>query len=320
MNGKSRPLIAVSACLLGENVRYNGGHCKNSWIVNELSDFVDILPICPEVEMNLGTPREEIHLVYNHQNKKEVKLISKYTREDLTGKAEKTYQYMSAQMEPLKVDGFILTRKSPSCGLGNVKTVQDKDPSKVIKTAGLFAKHLQDNFPSVPKIDSGRIKNFELRELFMRKVFAHFRFNNLAPKTKEIQDFHMKYKYLLMEHSTKNLKTLGQIASNTMNRPEHEIYLEYYDLFFQTLEINPTISKRINSLQHVMGYFKKQLDSTEKQEILKIFEEYRDGITTYMTPHRFFEFLTRKYDQSYLKEQYLFSPYPKEMKILRDAI
>jgi uncharacterized protein YbgA (DUF1722 family)/uncharacterized protein YbbK (DUF523 family) len=315
MEKKERPLIAVSACLLGQPVRHNGNHCEEAWLVEELSKFVDFYPLCPEVEMKLGVPREEIHLVYEYGDKNNISLRAKTTKENLTSLALQTYQEMNSKLSLQSVDGFILTKKSPSCGLDNVKTVNIDDPQSSMPRTGLFAKYICDLYPFVPKIDSGRIRNLELREHFIKNVFAHFRFKNLDQTTSGLQEFHKKYKYVIMDHSSDDLKKLGSIASNSKKLLSTEIYEEYYIQFFSTLKNLATVNKRMNTLMHLLGYFKKDLSKNEKQEILIMFNEFRDGILNHMTPQRFFEFLTKKHQEKYLSEQYFFSPYPKEMKI-----
>jgi uncharacterized protein YbgA (DUF1722 family)/uncharacterized protein YbbK (DUF523 family) len=312
---KERPIIAVSACLLGQLVRHNGNHCEEAWLVEELSKFVDFYPLCPEVEMKLGVPREEIHLVYENGDKNNISLRTKTTKENLTSLALQTYQEMNAKLSLQSIDGFILTKKSPSCGLDNVKTVNIDDPQSSVPRTGLFAKFVCDLYPLVPKIDSGRIRNLELREHFIKNVFAHFRFKNLDQSTSGLQEFHKKYKYVIMDHSSDDLKKLGSIASNSKKLSNAEIYEQYYIHFFSTLKKLATVKKRMNTLMHILGYFKKDLSKDEKQEILIMFNEFRDGILNHMTPQRFFEFLTKKHQEKYLTEQYFFSPYPKEMKI-----
>lgn len=315
MSGKNRPLIAVSACLLGSPVRYNKNHCQEEWLVDELSKFVDFYPLCPEVEMKLGVPREEIHLFYESGDKNNIKLRSKHSKEDLSPLAAKTYEAMNDLMAEVQIDGFILTKKSPSCGLSNVKTINADNDTEVIHTQGLFAKNISERYPFTPKIDSGRIRNVELREHFIKNVFAHFRFNNLKLDVSSLQEFHKRYKYVIMDHSSAHLKTLGKIAANSQKLPAKEIHDQYYQTFFETLKIEATVNKRYNTLMHVMGYFKKDLAPSEKQEMLVLLNEFRIGIINYMTPQRFFEFLTKKHDEKYLVDQYYFSPYPKEMKI-----
>jgi len=263
MKAKERPLVAISACLLGSPVRYDNNHCKEQWIVEELSKFVDFYPLCPEMEMGLGAPREEIHQYYDEGDKTNIKLRTKNSKVELSSRALNAFAMMNTGLDKVLIDGFILTRKSPSCGLSHVKTINSDKPEEVIHSQGFFAKNICEKYPNIPKIDNGRIKNFELREHFIKSVFAHFRFNNLNASISSLQDFH----------------------------------------------------KRYNTFLHIMGYLKKKLDKEEKQEILIMFNDFKAGILNYMMPVRFFEFMTKKYKEKYLKQQYYFFPYPKEIKI-----
>jgi uncharacterized protein YbgA (DUF1722 family) len=222
---------------------------------------------------------------------------------------------MNVKMRELKIDGFILTKKSPSCGLDNVKTVNENEPTQSVPRMGLFARNILEQYPFVPKIDSGRIRNLELREHFIKNVFAHFRFGNLDLNISSLQEFHRRYKYVIMDHSATDLKMLGKIAANSTNSSALQVYEQYYKQFFTTLGVQATVKKRTNTLMHIMGYFKKELSSAEKQEVLVMFSEFKEGILNYMTPQRFFEFMTKKHNEVYLTDQYFFSPYPKEMKI-----
>ena len=261
---KERPLIAISACLLGSPIRYDSNHCREEWIIDELSKFVDFYPLCPEMEMGLGTPREEIHLYYDEGDKTNIKLRSKFTKTELLPLAEKTYETMTGQMAKVKIDGFILTKKSPSCGLSHVKTVNGENPKEVIHTQGLFAKNICEKYPSAPKIDNGRIRNVELREHFIKGVFAHFRFGQLEKNISSLQDFHKKYKYITMEHSPSSLQKLGQLVSNVDKLSNDELYEKYYQQFFETLKIEATLKKRYNTLMHLFGYFKKRFRARRK--------------------------------------------------------
>jgi uncharacterized protein YbgA (DUF1722 family)/uncharacterized protein YbbK (DUF523 family) len=316
MSSKERPRIGVSACLLGESVRYNNSHTQDKWLTRELKKYIDLVPFCPEVEMGLGVPREEISLYYDE--KKEFGLVTKKTGKDLTKKALSTYKSMNKKLYGEDLDGLILMRKSPSCGISNVKTISKDGEGPVKLMQGLFAKNLVEEFPAVPKIDSGRSKNLELREHFIKNVFAHYRFRNVEHNTASLQDFHKKYKYILMDHSQSALKKLGKIVANSDKRPPAEIHTEYKELFFKTLSRNASVKNRINTMMHIMGYFKKDLDSKDKKHVLDLLADYREGHVSYMAPRALFAYFVKKYDVSYLQDHYYFNPYPKELKLEKE--
>jgi len=318
MINKKRPLVVISSCLLGELVRHNGGHCSDSWIMKELSKHVDFYSICPEVQMNLGTPRDEIHLYYEENDKKSIRLKSKKTDEDLTERAHSTYNTLNKELRKRKIDGFILTKKSPSCGLDGVKTIQKDNPKLVKQSTGLFAQNIIDNFEFVPKIDSGRLNNKSLRENFIKSVFAHFSLTSIDASTNELQAFHRKYKYILMDHSPSKLKALGKIAATTSVSNNVENKNKYYELFFEVMKSEPSNHSRFNTLQHIMGYFKKHLSKDEKALLVELLEDCKSGSYNYLVALKHLELLTNKYKISYLNEQRYFSPYPKGLNLLRE--
>ncbi|WP_372652226.1 YbgA family protein [Halobacteriovorax sp.] len=318
MQEESKPIIAISSCLLGKLVRYDKNHCQDKWILQELSKYVEIVPICPEMEMGLGVPREEIHLYFNKEDKTDIRLKNKYEGSDLTELAEETYKRMNTDLFTKNIDGFILTKKSPSCGLDNVKTIQKDDPSVVTRSVGLFAKNILENFPSTPTIDSGRLLNKSLRENFLKGVYAHYRFQTMEKTPGKFQEFHKKYKYILMDHSTINLKKLGKIVADAKKETINDSLNDYYTLFFETLSIEATPKTRCNTLQHLMGYFKKNLESHEKSEVLTLLDDYRDDIVNYDVLLKYFDLLTKKYDVPYLLTQYYFAPCPKGLKLLKE--
>ncbi|WP_127716867.1 DUF523 and DUF1722 domain-containing protein [Halobacteriovorax sp. HLS] len=312
---KDKPKIGISSCLLGNNVRYNKGHTRDSWIVNELGKYVDFYPICPEVEMGLGVPREEIYLNYEGKNKNSIKIRGRKSHLDYTDLANETYKSIAPPMALSELDGFIFMRKSPSCGTDNVKTVEVSGDGPVTFNTGLFAKFVIDFFPNLPYIDSGRMNNSQLRENFMKRVFASFRFKNLNRDIASLQDFHKRYKYILMEHSPANLKTLGNLAAGN-DMKDIELHFDQYEKIFQkSLEAPPTQGGRFNVLQHIMGYLKRDLSKEEKVHILNLFEDYKKNYHLHAVPKSLFEFFIAKFNVTYLQDHYYFNPYPKELKI-----
>ncbi|MFG1499481.1 DUF523 and DUF1722 domain-containing protein [Halobacteriovorax sp. XZX-3] len=313
-----RPKIAISSCLLGENIRYNGGHCREDWVYSELSKFVDFVPVCPEFEMGLGVPREEVHLFKVDKQSNEVRLRSKFTKKDLTEEANQVYQNIHARIANEEINGHIFTRKSPTCGTDNVKTITLSDENYVTKSTGLYAQYIMDTMPTLPFIDSGRIKNLELRENFVKKIFSHLRFQQLDGSIRELQLFHQMYKYSIMEHNQNNLRLLGGIAANHEKLEVSEVYSKYFKLFMETLDILPTRKNRLNACFHVFGYFKKDLTAHEKDILIKMMEDYKNGISNYLTVNSFLNILTNTHKKTYLQDQYIFGPYPKDLKLLKN--
>jgi uncharacterized protein YbgA (DUF1722 family)/uncharacterized protein YbbK (DUF523 family) len=315
---KNKPTIAISACVLGDPVRYNGGHSEDRWITRQLSKYVNFKSFCPEVTMGLGTPREEIQLYYKKDDRKNVFLRSKSDSKDLTELAQNAYKEIDKDLENSTINGFVMMRKSPSCGHYNVKTVSEDDSGPVVHSQGLYASYLESRHPETPFIDSGKIKNTHLREQFIKNVFAHHRLLNVESNITSLQLFHQRYKYIIMEHSHSNVSKLGQIAANSNNRVFGEVYKEYKTLFLATLIIEPNVNTRSNVFLHLMGYLKKQLSADEKEEILNLFDEYKEGIHSIAVPINLLKIYIKTYNVEYLVDQYYFNPYPKEIKLLKD--
>ena len=308
-----KPKIGISACLLGENVRYDGGHFKDKWAANHLAPHVDYYPICPEMMMGLGSPREIMRVIYDEETGKRT-LIESKSKVDHT---ERIKEASSKIIESLpELDGFILARKSPSCGVITAKQYNSRTGHADKKGAGLFAFDLLQMNYDFPVADSGLLYDIEHKDLFMKQIFAHCALRHLDEKTAELQKFHQEYKYLLMEHHPALVKNLGQIASQAED--QHEQKEAYKRAFMDILKNHrPNKKKRANVYQHLLGYFKKDLNSKEKENLLEKMHAYRKHQISYQTLLELLDFLIDGHDDQrakiYLKEQKLFRPYPIEL-------
>ncbi len=323
-----RPTIGLSHCLLGEQVRHNGGHLKQDWITDELAQFVEFAPVCPEVEMGLGVPREAMRLVYE---KDDISLETSPTKKDksapinnYTELAKETNVRLSKSIVE-KIEeglcGFIFAKKSPTCGLERVK-IYNRDngiPDKYGQ--GLFAEQLTQAIPELPVIDSGRIINTQLREDFVRQSMAFFQFHKLEKRISALQSFHRRYKYILMEYDHGQVAELGRLAAQ--GHESHEInnlFALYRRKFFEVLKAkSPSKKSRKNVFYHLLGYFKKELSACDKKYFLDLVDDYDRGHVPYITVVKFLDYFVHKYNQTYLADQYYFEPYPKQLSIHKDA-
>ena len=319
MNDKKLPLIITSECLLGKPVRHNGGHLHQDWLTSDLAKFFEVRPICPELRMGLGVPRPAMRLVQDGDEA--VRMVSTPKKDqqekDLTDSAKSVAKIMSDELLALINDGLcglILAKKSPSCGLERVKHYNPKSGVADKHGMGVFAYQFTKNIPGLPVIDSGRIHNLELRELFIRKAYAFYRFHQQVTDIYSLQLFHQKYKYILMEFSSHNLQMLGRIAANSDKKNFSEVFSSYRELFLETInQKSPTRAKRKNVLLHLFGYFKKDLDQSDKSYFLELMQEYEKSFTPYIALVKMIAHFTQKYQQAYLKDQYYLNPYPKEL-------
>jgi len=310
--------IGVSTCLLGEPVRYDGGHKLDRFVVETLGPYVEFLPVCPEVECGLPVPREAMHLAGDPENPR---LVTIRTGIDLTAKMAAWAKKRVKDLESENLSGFIFKSGSPSSGMERVKVYNEKGlPSKTGK--GMFAKAFMENFPWIPVEDDGRLHDPLLRENFIEAIFTSGRWRDLAEGKKSLAGlvaFHTSHKLLLLSHSRKHLDQMGRLVAEGKKVPLPKLYSSYGDLLFQALKVKTTRKKNTDVLMHAMGYFRKELSPDEKAELLETIENYRKELVPLVVPLTLIRHYIRKYSESYLEGQFYFNPHPLEV-ILRNHV
>jgi uncharacterized protein YbgA (DUF1722 family)/uncharacterized protein YbbK (DUF523 family) len=310
--------IGVSQCLLGENVRWNGGHARSRFITDTLSHYVDFVPVCPEVEAGFPIPRETFRLVGDIENPR---LITSRTKVDHT---EKMVQWASQKVEKLESEnlcGFIFKKDSPNSGLYRVKVYNDKG-MPVKKGVGLFARAFIERFPRIPVEEEGRLNDPNLRENFIERIFTLKRWRETLEKEKSmgsLVDFHTRHKLLILSHSQTHYRALGKLVAQGKSLPVETLFDHYELQLLESLNLKATVKKNINVLLHLLGYFKKELSSDEKQEVLEIIERYREGYVPLIVPITLINHFVRKYQQPYLLQQVYLNPHPVELKLRNHA-
>lgn len=306
--------LGISTCLLGENVRWNGGHKLDRYLKDTLGQFVKFVPVCPEVEAGFGVPRESLRLVGDPEAPR---LVTFKTKEDKTETMLKWARERVKALEAEDLCGFIFKSGSPSSGMTRVKVYNDKGmPHK--KGVGLFAREFMARFPLIPVEDDGRLHDPAIRENFIERVFALRRWRRMLSEKRTLGglvDFHGCHKLLILSHSPKHAKDLGKMVGHGKNRPVKDLFQEYESGLMAALRLKSTIRKNMNVLQHIMGYFKKQITGDEKQELLEIFDQYYNGLVPLIVPLTLVNHYVRKYDQPYLKQQTYLNPHPAELKL-----
>jgi len=311
---QNRIKLGISTCLLGENVRYDGGHKLDRYLRDILGQFVEWVPVCPEVECGLSTPREAMHLIGDPDSPR---LITIKTGIDYT---EQMLVWAKKRLELLQKEqmcGFIFKTKSPSSGMRDIRIYNEKG-MVVNKGVGLWAKTFMEYFPSLPVEDEGRLNDAGLRENFIERIFVVFRWNsfiNNDGSIKGLVNFHTDHKLLIMAHSSTRLTELGTLVSNPQKLDKNEIFNQYYELLLKTLKLKATVKKNVNVLHHIMGYFKKQLSAEEKQELLDVIGNYHHGLVPLIVPVVLLQHFTRKFKESYLQRQHYLNPHPKELML-----
>lgn len=306
--------LGISTCLLGENVRWNGSHKLDRYLTETLGRFVEFVPVCPEVEAGFGVPRESMRLEGDFRSPR---LITLKSRTDLTDRMLKWAQQRVKQLENENLCGFIFKSDSPSSGMVNVKVYSDKG-MPVKKGVGLFARAFTARFPLIPTEDDGRLHDPEILENFIERIFTLKRWRDMLNTKKSVGrlvDFHTRNKLLILSHSPKHADWMGKLAAEGKHLPLKQLFSQYERHLMDALSLKTTAKKNLNVLQHMMGYFKKQLAADEKQELLEIFDQYRNGFVPVVVPITLVNHYVRKYDQPYLKGQTYLNPHPVELKL-----
>jgi len=306
--------IGISSCLLGNKVRWNAGHQLDRFLANTLGQFVEYVPVCPEVEAGFGVPRESFRLVGDPEKPR---LITFKSKTDHTNQMIRWAKNRVKELDKEDLCGFIFKSDSPSSGMIRVKVYSEKGmPQK--KGVGLFAREFMNYFPLIPVEDDGRLHNPKIRENFIERIFTLKRWRDGVahkPNLANLVDFHTRNKLLILSHSEKHSRLMGRLVAQGKKLSLNELYQQYESMLMEALMLKNTVKKNINVLQHLMGYFKKQLTAAEKQELLKIFDQYRRVLIPLVVPVTLINHYTLKYDQPYLKIQTYLNPHPVELKL-----
>lgn len=315
---ENRIKIGISACLLGENVRWNGGHARDRYLTDTLGLYVEYVPVCPEVECGMGIPRETLRLVGDPDNPR---LVTSKTEIDHTGRMARWAHNRVKDLEQEDLCGFVFKKKSPSSGLYNVPVKTSKGmPQK--KGQGLFARAFTAHFPLIPVEEDGRLHDLKLRETFIEQIFTLKRWRETLTKGKRMSnlvDFHTRHKLLMMSHSPKHSRMMGKLVAEGKGIPAKDLFAQYETLLMEALRLKTTLKKNINVLQHIMGYFKRQLSPDEKQELLEILKQYRKEYVPLIVPVTLLNHYVRKYKQPYLAQQVYLNPHPMALKLRNHA-
>jgi uncharacterized protein YbgA (DUF1722 family)/uncharacterized protein YbbK (DUF523 family) len=306
--------IGISACLLGHEVRYNGGHTRDRYVTGTLDDYFEWVPVCPEVEIGLGTPRETIQLI---QIDEEVRLQFTKTKTDLTGRMRSYARTRAAELAKMSLRGYILKKDSPSCGMERVKVHQLKGPAKR-QGRGLFAEALIERCPNLPVEEEGRLCDPRLRENWVERVFAYDAIRRMWESRWKLGDlvaFHTRHKFALLAHSEKEFRELGRLVAAAKSVSRQELRQTYENMFMSAMKKIATTRKNSNVLQHMLGYFKKDLDEASRHELLHHIQDYRAGLVPLVVPLTLLRHYVRILNVQYLQEQTYLNPHPKELAL-----
>ena len=311
--------IGVSACLLGEKVRFDGGHKHDPYLTDTLGPYFDYVPVCPEVGCGLSVPRESMRLVGTPESNR---LIGNKTGTDYTEQMQAYCDRTVEELRPLNLHGFVFRAKSPSSGLFRVTLYTPEGNPTTQHTSGLFARAFTRAFPGLPREEDGRLHDPDLRENFIEQVFALKRFRDdakAAPSVRALQAFHACSKYLLMAHSPDGLQALGRLAAAATPANLAATLAAYETQLLAVMSEPATVGRHVNVLQHMQGYFSEQLTPMEREELADVLAEYAREQVPLIVPVTLFRHYIFKYQTAYLMQQHYLYPHPAELKLRNHA-
>ncbi len=316
--GRRPLLIGVSQCLLGAEVRFDGGHKRDSFLTDVLSQYVEWVPVCPEVEAGFGTPREAMRLV---AEERQPRLMTIKTGRDLTEDMEQFSERRVRELRPLNLSGYVFKRGSPSCGMERVR-IYNRHNMPNPTGSGIFAKTFMEQFPLIPVEEEGRLTDPRLRENFIERVFCYRRWQDLMQgrvTRGEVVNFHTAHKLLLLAHSRPHYEKLGRLVAAAKRHTPTELASEYGVIFMEALKVKATARKHVNVLQHIIGYFKARLTVPERAELQEVIDDYHHGLTPLVVPLTLIRHYVRVLEVSYVQNQVYLNPHPKEL-MLRNRV
>ena len=313
-NLTDRPQIGVSACLARQPVRFDGCFISNPFVNNECSTFFDIHTVCPEVEMGLGIPRQVIQL---RDFDGEIRLVySKDPEKQITDEMREYSERRINCLPPL--DGYIFKKDSPSCGTHKVPVKNNKTGMRKRNGIGIFAQAFKDRYPQVPTEDEGRLNDKGIRENFLERVYAHYRWRQMAAAenpVKLFREYHKNYKLILMAKDNSAYRQLGRMVASVNNKNFTEVSEQYFKLFMQAMSKIPSHGHHVNVMMHLLGYLKDKLDKKDKAELLDWFEIYREDRVSRVTPLMLLQHHFNRHQNDYIADQYYFSPFPGKLML-----
>jgi uncharacterized protein YbgA (DUF1722 family)/uncharacterized protein YbbK (DUF523 family) len=307
--------VLVSACLLGEKVRYDGGHKRDLFLKETLGPFVEWVRVCPEVDSGLPVPREAMRLV---GDPKRPLLLTNRTGIDHTERMERWAEDRLEELSRLDLCGYICKKDSPSSGMERVRVYSGGNGVPTRTGAGVFTRMFMERFPRIPVEEEGRLTDPVLREMFFERVFCLRRFRNLLARPLSrgaLVDFHTDHKLLLLSHDRRQYEEMGRLVAGAKTLPIGTLYRKYEEIFMAALAHKATPKKCADVLSHMMGYFRKMLSTTEKQEMIEVIYQYRRRLVPLVVPVTLLRHYVRKYDVAYLARQVFLNPHPVELML-----
>lgn len=305
--------VGISSCLLGEKVRYNGGHTQSRLCLDVLHDYFTFSPFCPEVAAGFGIPRPSMRLIGSPEHP-ELVFVNKESK-DLTPQLIAGFKDKLSTFEVL--DGYILMKKSPSCGLERIKVYQKNGHPHKTQVTGLFTQAVQRMYPNLPIEEEGRLHDDTLFDNFITRVYAHHYFRKEVQEQASIGNlmrFHASYKYLLMAHDQSVYRRLGTlVGSHEKGNDLDALIASYFSEFMHCLSIPADRSNHANTLLHILGYLKKTVPSNARIKLVDAIDKYQQGITPLTIPLALLKHYIEQFGSDYIQAQRYLEPYPEDI-------
>jgi len=311
--------IGISTCLLGEEVRHDGGHKRDPYLVETLGRMVEWVPVCPEVEIGLGTPREPIRLVRDQEELDSVRLVSR-SGVELSKRMQRYARKRTRELARDNLSGYIVKKDSPSCGMARVKVWNANDKSASTRNGrGIFTAELLRQYPNMPVEEEGRLHDPSLRENFFERIFAYQSLRTLFSgrwTNGDVVRFHTNHKLTLMAHSLPRYRELGRLVADVKAISRAEFSRRYEDEFMTAMTTLATTARHTNVLMHALGHFKRHLDNPSRSELLTVVGDYKQRLVPRIVPLTLIRHHAQILDVSYLLGQTYLNPHPKELALL----
>jgi uncharacterized protein YbgA (DUF1722 family)/uncharacterized protein YbbK (DUF523 family) len=305
-----RPRVGVSSCLLGEEVRFNGGHKRSRFLTDELGPYVDWVPFCPEVSIGLGTPREPIRLTADGR------LVNR------AGTADHTAAMAALPLPVPDLDGYVFKAKSPSCGIRAIPRYRDDGVAADHAGRGLYAARVLSAFGLLATEDEGRLNDPGLRAAFVERIFAAARLRALLVSewtAADLVTFHARHKLQLLAHDPARYRAAGKVVAGAGTTARSVILVAYRDLFLGALARPATAGRHANALQHAYSRIGRELGRPRRADLLARIEACRRGEEPLSVPVALLAHYASGGDFPWLAEQTYLSPFPAGLR-LRHAV
>lgn len=307
----TKPVLGISGCLTGSAVRFDGGHKRMGFVMDELSKWVAFRPVCPEMAIGLPTPRPALHLTKTASGETGMRFCHA-PHDDVTQKmADFTADYLPKIGD---LAGFIVCAKSPSCGMERVRLYNENGDRGAKEGVGLFTAALLETYPWLPVEEDGRLHDPALRESFIERVFALQALNTLRANgltRRALLDYHSRYKLQLLAHDQPGYREIGPFVAR-MHEWENleDFFVAYRDKLMAILKQPASRKNHTNVLMHIQGYFREQLNARQRAELSEVIHNYRNGLLPLLAPITLLKHYLAEYPEDYLQTQKYFSPYP----------